>query len=237
MLASKPDMFIFKGPSLLFSDRGPTLEQNTFEPISCSCRFLFLLTVIFSMSFSPSLHLTPDQSAQNVCPSSFLSIGSPSTAILQWNLHCKWEQLQYTAFINWNETGVAKNIVKEKPLLNFKLKYAILHESICFLMVATALSSSIVCAILPHLLSQYINLAGNQVLLLIPKLGPSFKWPHKLPSDMFELNSEHDHNFTKRLLSHRNTKILFHRNTRILSHRHTKILVHRNTRISSHRKN
>lgn len=87
ILASKPDVFIFKGPSLLFSNKGPTLDQNTFEPISCSCRFLFLLTVIFSMSFSPSLHLTPDQSAQNVCPSSFLSIGSPSTAILQWNLH------------------------------------------------------------------------------------------------------------------------------------------------------
>ena len=27
MLASKPDLFIFKGPSLLFSDRGPTLNQ------------------------------------------------------------------------------------------------------------------------------------------------------------------------------------------------------------------
>ena len=57
ILASKPDVFIFKGPSLLFSDRGPTLDQNTFEQISCSCR-LFLFTIIFSMSFSPLLPIS-----------------------------------------------------------------------------------------------------------------------------------------------------------------------------------
>ena len=60
ILASKPDVFIFKGPSLLFSNRGPTLDQNTFEPISCSCRFLFLLkycyllNVIFTLTPSDS---------------------------------------------------------------------------------------------------------------------------------------------------------------------------------------
>ena len=142
-------------------------------------------------------------------PSDLLPLQSPDgTCTGNGNGSCCNTQL----FIDWNKTSVAKtcHIVKEKRWI-----VIIYDESIRNLLVAKDFQSSIgdVLAFLPHLLSQYINLTANQVLLLISKLGPSFKWPHKLSSDMFELNPKHNHNFTKGLF----TKILYFSNARIKS--------------------
>ena len=123
MLASKPDVFIFKAPTLLSLIRSPTLNQNTFEPMSfCRHLFLFKNTVIFSTSFSPAPHLTLDQLSMGTkcLPGviSFHRISFHCNPQMELALEMEMEAAAIHSFLSTEMKPVAKtcHIVKEKTL-------------------------------------------------------------------------------------------------------------------------